>query len=54
MPEQINKIIFTTKEAYDKKVAEGSLDTSAVYAIDASQVATTTEVKATYRYYKKK
>jgi hypothetical protein len=47
MPEQINKIIFTTKEAYDKKVAEGSLDTSAVYAIDASQVATTTEVKAT-------
>lgn len=47
MSEQINKIIFTTKEAYDKKVAEGSLDTSAVYAIDASQVATTTEVKAT-------
>lgn len=46
MPEQINKIIFTTKEAYDKKVAEGSLDTSAVYAIDASQVATTTEVKS--------
>lgn len=47
MPEQINKIIFTTKEAYDKKVAEGSLDPSVVYAIDASQVATTTEVKAT-------
>jgi hypothetical protein len=47
MPEQINKIIFTTKEAYDKKVTEGSLDPSAVYAIDASQVATTTEVKAT-------
>lgn len=47
MSEQINKIIFTTKEAYDKKVAEGSLDTSAVYAIDASQVATTSEVKAT-------
>ena len=47
MPEQINKIIFTTKEAYDKKAAEGSLDPSVVYAIDASQVATTTEVKAT-------
>ena len=47
MPEQINKIIFTTKEAYDKKVAEGSLDPSTVYAIDASQVATKTEVKAT-------
>lgn len=47
MPEQINKIIFTTKEAYDKKVTEGSLDPSAVYAIDASQVATKTEVKAT-------
>lgn len=47
MPEQINKIIFTTKEAYDKKVADGSLDPSAVYAIDASQVATKTEVKAT-------
>lgn len=46
MPEQINKIIFTTKEAYEKKVAEGSLDPSVVYAIDASQVATTTEVKA--------
>lgn len=47
MSEQINKIIFTTKEAYDKKVTEGSLDPSAVYAIDASQVATTSEVKAT-------
>lgn len=47
MPEQINKIIFTTKEAYDKKAAEGSLDPSVVYAIDASQVATTAEVKAT-------
>ena len=47
MSEQINKIIFTTKEAYDKKVSEGSLDPSAVYAIDASQVATTAEVKAT-------
>lgn len=47
MSEQINKIIFTTKEAYDKKAAEGSLDPSVVYAIDASQVATTTQVKAT-------
>lgn len=45
MAEQIRKIIFTTKEAYDKKVTEGSLDPSAIYAIDASQVATTTEVK---------
>ena len=47
MAEQIRKIIFTTKEAYDKKVTEGSLDPSAIYAIDASQVVTTTEVKKT-------
>ena len=47
MAEQIRKIIFTTKEAYDQKVAAGTLDNTAIYAIDASQVATTTEVKAT-------
>lgn len=47
MAEQVRKIIFTTKESYDQKVAAGTLDTTAIYAIDASQVATTTEVKAT-------
>lgn len=47
MADQINKIIFTTKEAYDQKVAAGTLDSTAIYAIDASQVVTTSEVKAT-------
>lgn len=47
MADQINKIIFTTKEAYDQKAAAGTLDPTAIYAIDASQVVTTTEVKAT-------
>lgn len=42
---EINKIIFTTKESYDQKVADGTLDTSAIYAIDASQAVTTVEVQ---------
>lgn len=45
MADQINKIIFTTKEAYDQKAAAGTLDPSAVYAIDASQAVTVVEVK---------
>lgn len=45
MADQIKKIIFTSKEAYDQKVAAGTLDPSAVYAIDASQIVTPTEVK---------
>ena len=45
MADQIKKIIFTTKEAYDQKVAAGTLDPEVVYAIDASQIVTPTEVK---------
>lgn len=45
MADQIKKIIFTTKEAYDQKVAAGTLDPEAVYAIDASQAVTVVEVK---------
>ena len=45
MADQIKKIIFTTKEAYDQKVAAGTLDPEVVYAIDASQAITVVEVK---------
>lgn len=45
MAEQIKKIIFTTKEAYDQKVAAGTLEQDVIYAIDASQIVTPTEVK---------
>lgn len=45
MAEQIKKIIFTTKEAYDQKAAAGTLDPEVVYAIDASQAITVVEVK---------
>lgn len=45
MADQIKKIIFTTKEAYDQKAAAGTLDPEVVYAIDASQAITVVEVK---------
>ena len=45
MTDQINKIIFTTKEAYDEKKKTDTLEQDVVYAIDASQAVTTTEVK---------
>ena len=45
MADQIKKIIFTTKEAYDQKAAAGTLDPGVVYAIDASQAVTVVEVK---------
>lgn len=45
MAEQIKKIIFTTKEAYDQKAAAGTLEQDVIYAIDASQVVTVVEVK---------
>lgn len=45
MAEQIKKIIFTTKEAYDQKVAAGALEPDVIYAIEASQTVTPTEVK---------
>lgn len=45
MADQIKKIIFTTKEAYDQKAAAGTLDPTVVYAIDASQAVTVVEVK---------
>lgn len=45
MADQIKKIIFTTKEAYDQKATAGTLDPEVVYAIDASQAVTVVEVK---------
>ena len=45
MADQIKKIIFTTKEAYEQKAAAGTLDPEVVYAIDASQAVTVVEVK---------
>ena len=33
----INKIIFTTKEAYEQKKSAGTLEEGVVYAIDAAQ-----------------
>lgn len=45
MADQIKKIIFTTKEAYDQKVAAGTLEQDVIYAIDASQAVTVVEVK---------
>ena len=45
MADQIKKIIFTTKKAYDQKAAAGTLEQDVIYAIDASQIVTPTEVK---------
>ena len=45
MADQIKKIIFTTKETYDQKAAAGTLEQDVIYAIDASQIVTPTEVK---------
>lgn len=42
---EINKIIFTTKEAYAQKVADGTLEEGAVYAIDAAQSVDKKEVQ---------
>ena len=41
----INKIIFTTKEAYEQKKSAGTLEEGAVYAIDAAQAVDKKEVK---------
>lgn len=41
----INKIIFTTKEAYEQKKSAGTLEESVVYAIDAAQAVDKKEVK---------
>lgn len=43
----ITKIIFTTKEAYAQKVAEGTLEEGVVYAIDAAQAVDKKEVQTT-------
>ena len=43
----ITKIIFTTKEAYAQKVADGTLEEGAVYAIDAAQAVDKKEVQST-------
>ena len=44
---EINKIVFTTKEAYEQKVAEGTLEEGVVYAIDAAQAADKKSVQTT-------
>lgn len=41
----INKIIFTTKEAYKQKKSAGTLEEGVVYAIDAAQAVDKKEVK---------
>lgn len=41
----INKIIFTTKEAYEQKKSAGTLEEGVVYAIDAAQAVNKKEVK---------
>lgn len=41
----INKIIFTTKEAYEQKKSAGTLEEDVVYAIDAAQAVDKKEVK---------
>lgn len=43
----INKIIFTTKEAYEQKKLAGTLDPNTVYAIDAAQATDKKEVQNT-------
>lgn len=43
----INKIIFTTKEAYEQKKLAGTLEEGVVYAIDAAQAADKKEVQNT-------
>lgn len=43
----INKIIFTTKEAYEQKKSAGTLEEGVVYAIDAAQAVDKKEVKTT-------
>lgn len=47
MAENVKKIIFTTKEAYDSKKEAGTLDADAVYAVEASQIITEKDVKKT-------
>lgn len=47
MSEQITKIVFTTKEAYQQKQEAGTLDPNIVYAIDAAQAADKKEVQST-------
>lgn len=44
---EINKIIFTTKEAYDQKVTAGTLEEGVVYAIDAAQAVDKKVVQST-------
>ena len=44
---EINKIVFTTKEAYEQKVADGTLEQGVVYAIDAAQAADKKVVQST-------
>lgn len=47
MAENIKKIIFTTKEAYETKKEAGTLDADAIYTVEASQIITEKDVKKT-------
>lgn len=47
MVDQINKIIFTTKEAYEQKKSAGTLEEGVVYAIDAEQAVDKKVVQST-------
>lgn len=47
MSEQISKIVFTTKEAYQQKAEAGTLDQNTVYAIDATQAVDKKEMQTT-------
>lgn len=47
MADQINKIIFTTKEAYEQKKSAGTLEEGVVYAIDAAQAVDKKVVQST-------
>lgn len=47
MSEQISKIVFTTKEAYQQKQEAGTLDPNTVYAIDAAQAVDKKEMQTT-------
>ena len=48
MADQVNKIIFVTKESYEEKKKAGTLEQGAVYAIDAAQAASSNELKDSF------
>lgn len=49
--QQIQKIVFTTKEAYEKKVQDGTRDLNAVYAIDAEESASKKDIQKEFQNF---